>query len=104
MALLRISSWSQDDLRGNRLGLPTLDQDRLLSPRLPKPGLGCPGSWAAAFAPSSRKAGGFRWAFVLSRLFFQYKQLRTVYVGSSTGVYFLVLLLALKRRGVFFPL
>ena len=40
----------------------------------------------------------------VTRLFFQYKQLQTVYVGSSTGVYFLVLLLALKRRGVFFPL
>ena len=40
---------------GTAFGLTALDQDRLLSPRLPEPASGCPGPWAAPFAPSSRK-------------------------------------------------
>ena len=90
---------------GTASGLPALDQDRLLSPRLPETVLGCPGSWAAPFAPSSRKQAALDGIFFLSRLFFEYKQLlQTVCVGPSTGVQFWYYFLRSKHLASFFPL
>ena len=55
------------DLCWNCMGLPSLDQDRLWSPRLPEPVPGCPGSWAAPFSPSFRQTGETRWVFCFHR-------------------------------------
>ena len=82
---------SQADLRGTSIGLPSLDQDRLLA--------SAPGgrAWTPPFFPFLAKTGDSRRAYRLSLLSFQYQH--TVFMGLSTGVYFSCTTLYVGKTG-----